>query len=142
MRADNRTDVANHGFRNSQSLLDQLSQIICFFQTISMADVYGIIFLQEATNMFLHLLNQILYRLLSAAHLCTRNQITGFIQLQNGFDADGASQKRTGFGDPSAAIKMLQVIYGCIQAGVRNCIPNPLCCLLKGRWLFVFPGDV
>lgn len=81
--------------------------------------------------MFLHLLHQSLNRLLSAAHLCAWNQITGLIQLQNGFDADGTSQKRTGFGDPSAAVKMLQVIYGCIQAGVRNCIPNPLCCLLE-----------
>ena len=98
MRADNRTDVANHGFRNAQSLFNQLSQIICLFQTISMADVYGIIFLQKAANMFLHLLHQSLNRLLSAAHLCAWNQITGLIQLQNGFDADGTSQKRTGFG--------------------------------------------
>ena len=83
--ADGRTDMVDQEAFIAETVFDEISNILCIFDAVAVADENDVILVTPAADLFLHGIHESNQRLFASSHFGERNQMSLIIHMKKWF---------------------------------------------------------
>ena len=83
--ADGRTDMVDQEAFIAETVFDEVSNILCIFDAVAVADENDVILVTSAADLFFHGIHESNQRLFASSHFGERNQMSLIIHMKKWF---------------------------------------------------------